>query len=36
MFEDQNLKEINAEIDLDILTEIAKQSALIGNDILIN
>ncbi len=35
MFEDQNLIEINAEIDLTNLTKIAKECALIGNEILI-
>ena len=35
MFEVEDLKEINAEIDLDILTQIAKETALLGNEILI-
>jgi len=35
MFKDQDLKEINAEIDLLNLTEIAKECALIGNEILV-
>ena len=35
MFEIQEFKEINSEIDLIFLTNIAKESALIGNEILI-
>ena len=35
MFDLKNLIEINKEIDLDFLTKIAKETALIGNDILI-
>ena len=35
MFEIQEFKEINSEIDLIFLTNIAKDSALIGNEILI-
>ena len=35
MFEIQELKEINSEIDLTFLAKIAKESALIGNEILI-
>ena len=35
MFEIQELKEINSEIDLIFLDKIAKESALIGNEILI-
>ena len=36
MFEIQELKEINTEIDLIFLNNIAKESALIGNEILID
>ena len=35
MFEIQEFKDINSEIDLIFLTNIAKESALIGNEILI-
>ena len=35
MFEVNDLDEINAEIDLEVLTKISKETALIGNDILI-
>ena len=35
MFEIQEFKEINSEIDLIFLTNIAKESALIGNEILL-
>ena len=35
MFEIQEFKEINSEIDLLFLTNIAKESALIGNEILL-
>ena len=35
MFEIQEFEEINSEIDLIFLTNIAKESALIGNEILI-
>ena len=35
MFEIQDITEIKAEINLEILTKIAKETALIGNDILI-
>ena len=35
MLEIQDFKEINSEIDLIFLTNIAKESALIGNEILI-